>query len=76
MAKTKWKWAPVHKSHRMRETESEMFAPCGTPRFYGVRKCTKCGAKQREHPAGRFMDDELRVACHAPGGEKGDARDE
>jgi len=35
-----------------------------TPRFYGVRKCEKCGAEQIQHPAGYFSDDELKGPCY------------
>ena len=62
MAK-RWKWQPVHPSHRMRKAGARILAPCGTARFYGIRKCTKCEGEQAEHPAGRFMDDKLKQPC-------------
>jgi hypothetical protein len=63
MNKKPWPWKPVHPSHEMTPARSEIRAPAGTPRFYGVRNCRRCGAEQAEHPAGRFMDAELRVRC-------------
>jgi hypothetical protein len=41
----------------------DILAPCGTPRFYYVRECTKCGAGQQEHAAGKFYDPELLKPC-------------
>lgn len=64
----KWKWAKVAKGHRMQEQGTTIMAPAGTPRFYGVRGCVRCGAKQYEHPAGKFMDDELQSECVGSGG--------
>lgn len=61
----KWKWAKPAAGHRMREEEHPRpMAPSGgEPRFYGVRKCLRCSAEQYEHPAGKFMDDELQTPC-------------
>jgi hypothetical protein len=58
----KWKSIP-HKSHKMSKQRCEILAPCGTPRFYAVRRCKQCGAEQAEHAAGRFCDPELLKAC-------------
>lgn len=58
-----WKFVDVHASHRMGEPYEEIIAPTGTPRFYGVRECAKCGHVQYEHPAGKFMDAELKTKC-------------
>lgn len=61
----RWRWAKPAEGHRMQEQEHPIpMAPNGgTPRFYGVRKCLRCGARQYEHPAGKFMDDELQAEC-------------
>lgn len=45
----------VHSSHRMTEKRCEIIAPCGTPRFYSVRNCTRCGLEEWEHAAGHFL---------------------
>lgn len=58
----KWKYKP-HKSHNMTKPYAEILAPCGTPRFYVVRECKKCGAGQAEHAAGIFCDPELLKPC-------------
>jgi len=47
----------------MSKQRCEILAPCGTPRFYAVRRCKQCGAEQAEHAAGRFCDPELLKAC-------------
>lgn len=57
-----WKEQP-HVSHAMGEEFTDIRAPAGTPRFYGVRRCENCGAEQIQHPAGHFIDDELQVLC-------------
>jgi len=51
-----------HKSHRMSKWYSEILAPCGTPRFYAVRHCTKCGKEEQKHAAGHFFNG-LKEAC-------------
>lgn len=62
--KTKEHWAYIpHKSHKMSSACCEVLAPCGTPRFYEVRKCKACGFGQAEHAAGTFCDPELLEAC-------------
>lgn len=45
----------VDPSHRMSKWGSEIITPCGTPRFYAVRHCTKCGEEEWEHAAGHFF---------------------
>jgi hypothetical protein len=59
-----WNWNKVHSSHKMKEKEGgAILCPTGTPRFYGLRKCTVCGFEQAEHPAGKFMDYQLKRKC-------------
>lgn len=53
----------IHKSHKMTKWRTEVRAPAGAARFYGVRNCKNCGFEQIEHPAGRFMDGELKREC-------------
>lgn len=53
----------VDKTHKMSKWHSEIRSPAGTPRFYGVRECKICGFEQMEHPAGRFMDEQLKRKC-------------
>lgn len=53
----------IHKSHKMTKWHAEIRSPAGTPRFYAVRKCKNCEYEQIEHPAGRFMDSELKRKC-------------
>lgn len=53
----------IHKSHKMNKWHSAIRSPAGTPRFYGVRECKNCGFEQMEHPAGRFMDEQLKRPC-------------
>lgn len=55
--------AKIHKSHKMGKTRSEILAPAGTPRFYGVTDCINCEYGMAEHPAGFFIDDELFEPC-------------
>lgn len=55
----------IHASHRMGEAFTDVRAPAGTPRFYGVRQCEGCGAEEIEHAAGQFTDDDLVKPCHA-----------
>lgn len=55
----------IHKSHDMTDWYTDIRSPVGTPRFYGVRQCKNCKYEQIEHPAGRFMDHELKKACVA-----------
>lgn len=61
---TTWKEEP-HPSHEMGEEYTDVRCPGSTPRHYGVRECKKCGYEQIQHPAGHFMDDELRMKCRA-----------
>lgn len=56
------KLAP-HESHKMDEWYTDIRAPAGTPRFYGVRECKACGAEEIQHPAGHFLDDDLKYPC-------------
>lgn len=60
-----------HPSHVMGEERSEIRAPAGTPRFYGVRECVNCEAEEIEHPAGHFWDEELEHPCWAAPEEEG-----
>lgn len=57
-----WSYTP-HKTHRMGKETCRILAPCGTPRFYAVRECKKCGYGQAEHTAGKFCDPELLEPC-------------
>ena len=54
---------PVHPSHKMSKVYTDILSPCGTPRFYACRECENCGAEQKEHAAGKFMDKELLKPC-------------
>lgn len=45
---------------------TEIRAPAGTPRFYGVRKCKLCGEEEMKHPAGHFMEG-LEQPCASKG---------
>jgi hypothetical protein len=56
---------PIHESHRMGKEFSDVRAPAGTPRFYGVRRCINCEAEEIAHPAGQFTDDDLVRPCLA-----------
>ena len=53
----------IHSSHQMSEWHTEIRSPAGTPRFYGVRECTKCGGEESKHPVGHFFEDGLLVPC-------------
>lgn len=53
----------VHESHDMTDWETEIKAPVGTPRFYSCRHCKKCEGEQYHHPAGKFIDGELKRKC-------------
>ena len=55
----------IHESHRMGKEFSDVRAPAGTPRFYGVRRCDYCEAEEIAHPAGAFTDDDLVRPCLA-----------
>jgi len=55
----------VHGSHTMTEWECKIMTPAGTSRFYYYRECTKCGGEQYHHPAGRFINPELKRKCLA-----------
>lgn len=55
--------ARIHATHKMGEERSEILAPAGTPRFYGVTDCENCGYGMAEHPAGFFIDEELFKPC-------------
>ena len=50
----------VHESHDMTDWYSEVKCPCDTSRFYKTRKCKNCEGEQYYHPAGRFIDPELK----------------
>ena len=56
---------PIHTSHRMGKAFTDVKAPAGTPRFYGVRQCKGCGSEEIEHAAGQFTDDDLGKPCQA-----------
>ena len=49
-----------HPSHVMGEWSTEIRCPGSTPRFYGVRRCIKCGEEELSHPAGHFLSELLR----------------
>jgi hypothetical protein len=51
-----------HPSHRMGAWTTEIRCPGSEPRFYGVRKCKRCGYEELSHPAGHFIE-ELRQPC-------------
>lgn len=53
----------VDHSHVMNEWHTEIRAPAGTPRFYSVRQCKRCDGEQARHPAGKFIDPELKRRC-------------
>jgi len=53
----------IHPSHRMGRPFTDVRAPAGTARFYGVRQCKACGAEEIEHAAGQFTDDALVKPC-------------
>ena len=55
----------VHASHCMGKVFTDVRAPAGTPRFYGVRQCKGCGGEEIEHAAGQFTDDDLVKPCQA-----------
>ena len=54
---------PIHKSHRMGKSFSDVRAPAGTPRFYSVKQCRDCQGEEIEHAAGQFTDDDLVAPC-------------
>ncbi len=51
----KKKYYYPHPSHKMTKFYSEIIAPCGTPRFYAVRKCKVCLKEEWRHAAGHFF---------------------
>lgn len=53
----------VHKSHEMVDYGTDIVAPMGTARFYGVKMCKKCECKLYTHPAGDFCDEDLLTEC-------------
>lgn len=53
----------VHPSHDMTEWGTKIIAPVATPRFYAHRECKKCGYEQYHHPAGKFIDSQLKEEC-------------
>lgn len=57
---------PIHVSHHMGKFYTDVRAPAGTSRFYGVRECKGCGAEEIEHAAGQFTDDDLGKPCRVP----------
>lgn len=59
-----------HRSHRMVRWETDIRAPAGTPRFYRVRSCTRCGEEEAIHAAGHFRG-RLDEPCGAPRSEDG-----
>lgn len=54
-----------HPSHRMSKWEVDVRAPAGTPRFYSVRQCVRCGEEEMKHAAGHFVD-RLQQPCAVP----------
>ena len=65
---------PIHKSHRMGKSFSDVRAPAGTQRFYSVRQCKGCNGEEIQHAAGQFTDDDLVKACRAPAKKKKPAK--
>ena len=55
----------IHSSHRMGKSFTDIRAPAGTPRFYGIRRCRDCEGEEIEHAAGQFTDDDLVRPCTA-----------
>jgi hypothetical protein len=64
-ARRDWKdrLARIHPTHELGMEQNEFLAPTGIPRFYGVRRCLKCAAGIVQHPAEKFIDDELFAPC-------------
>lgn len=58
-----------HPSHKMSKWRTEILAPAGTPRFYGVRNCKVCGEEEWSHPAGHFLH-KLGYSCVGKGVEE------
>lgn len=56
----------VHPSHKMGRKRTEILAPCGTPRFYTVRECSKCGRREEAAAAGHFFNG-LEYPCTEAG---------
>ena len=57
---------PIHVSHRMGKSFTDVRAPAGTSRFYGVCQCKGCGGEEIEAAAGQFTDDDdLVKPCRA-----------
>ena len=46
----------------MTKWRTEILAPAGTPRFYGVRNCTRCKLEEWKHAAGHFLNG-LEKSC-------------
>ena len=55
----------IHPSHRMGKIFTDVCAPAGTPRFYGVRRCKGCNGEEIAHAAGQFTADDLVAPCRA-----------
>ena len=49
-----------HSSHKMSKWYCDVRAPAGTPRFYSVRECKKCGEEEIKHPAGHFVNELIK----------------
>lgn len=60
----------VHSSHDMTDWYSEIRSPAGTPRFYSCRECKNCEGEQYHHPAGKFIDSELKIKCERENNEE------
>jgi hypothetical protein len=58
----------------MTKWETDIRAPAGTPRFYGVRRCRRCGEEEAKHPAGHFLGN-LERKCRAAPAAKGETKE-
>lgn len=54
-----------HPTHRMGKWGVEIMSPRGTPRFYTVRRCKKCGYGQMYSNSGVFNDYQMGRRCYA-----------
>lgn len=53
----------IDKSHKLTKWHTDIRAPAGTPRFYGVRHCKYCELEEIEHAAGHIIDPGLFKKC-------------
>lgn len=57
-----WEPKKEHK-HELGVKEAKVWAPAGTPRFYSVQTCSKCGGEVGHHSAGHFATPEMFKLC-------------